>query len=46
MAKDKWLKVRLSDEEMDKLQAYAKQKGWSMSLVVREYIKRLPKPVV
>jgi hypothetical protein len=42
MTKEKWLKVRLNDLELEKLQAYAKAKGWSMSMVIREYIKRLP----
>jgi hypothetical protein len=44
MVKGKWLKVRLSDEEFAKLKAHSGLKGWSMSLVIREYIKRLPSP--
>jgi predicted DNA-binding protein len=44
MSKEKMLRVRLSDEDFARLEAYAKSKDWAMSQVVREYIKRLPKP--
>jgi hypothetical protein len=41
--REHWLKVRLSDDERSKLQSYADSKGWTMSQVVREYIRKLPK---
>lgn len=41
--RDKQLKVRLTEEEMKRLEAYAQSKGYSKSEVIRDYIKRLPK---
>ena len=38
------LKVRLTKEEMKRLEAYAESKGYSKSEIIRDYIKRLPKP--
>ncbi len=46
MLKEKRLEIRLSDEDFARLESYAKQKDVSMAQVLREYIKRLPKPVV
>jgi predicted DNA-binding protein len=46
MLKEKRLEIRLSDEDFARLERYAKQKDISMAQVLREYIKRLPKPVV
>jgi hypothetical protein len=43
MAREEQLKVRLTKEEMERLEAYAKSKGYSKSEVIRDYIKRLPK---
>jgi len=43
MSKTKMLRVRLSEEEFERLEEYAKSKGWAMSFVVREYVKKLPK---
>ena len=43
MALEKMLRVRLSDKEFEKLKVYAEGKGWSMALVIREYVKKLPK---
>jgi predicted DNA-binding protein len=43
MARDKILRVRLSDEEWEKLDAYAKSKDYTLTEVIRDYIKRLPK---
>lgn len=40
MSKDKWLKIRLSDDELDKLKRYSKSEGWNMSQAVRELIKK------
>ena len=37
------LKVRLTKEEMKRLEAYADSKGYSKSEVIRDYIKRLPR---
>ncbi|MGH2413839.1 MAG: ribbon-helix-helix protein, CopG family [Microcystaceae cyanobacterium] len=45
MTKEKRLQIRLSDEDYAKLEAYAQQKDVSMAQVLRDYIKRLPKPV-
>jgi predicted DNA-binding protein len=44
MTKEKRLQIRMSEEDYAKLEAYAKQKDVSMAQVLREYIKRLPKP--
>ena len=44
MERDKWLKVRLSVEELSKLKAHAGSRGWDMSLAVREWIRQLPRP--
>ncbi|WP_013322153.1 ribbon-helix-helix protein, CopG family [Gloeothece verrucosa] len=44
MSRDEQLKVRLTKEEMERLEAYAKSKGYSKSEIIRDYIKRLPKP--
>ncbi|NJK48424.1 ribbon-helix-helix protein, CopG family [Candidatus Gracilibacteria bacterium] len=46
MTKDEVLKIRLSSEDLERLKAYAKQKDVSMAQVLREYIKRLPKPTL
>ena len=40
MAKGRWLKVRLSDEESEKLKKYAESEGWNLSQAVRELIKK------
>lgn len=44
MSKEKRLQIRLSEEDYNKLESYAKQKDISMAQVLREYIKRLPSP--
>ena len=44
MKRDKWLKVRLSVEELERLKAHAESRGWDMSLAVREWIRKLPRP--
>ncbi|QYO62423.1 hypothetical protein [Leptolyngbya sp. 7M] len=44
MSKEKMLRVRLSNEDFARLEAYAKSKDKALSQVIREYIKRLPKP--
>ncbi|MGK7941035.1 MAG: ribbon-helix-helix protein, CopG family [Crocosphaera sp.] len=43
MSREEQLKVRLTKEEMTRLESYAKSKGYSKSEVIRDYIKRLPK---
>lgn len=40
------LRVRLSDQEKQKLQKEADRKGISMSEVIRDYVKQLPDPPV
>lgn len=42
MARPNIFKVRLSDEELQKLEAYAELKQISSAEVVRDLIKRLP----
>ena len=44
MNREHWLKVRLTDDELAKLKAYATRKGWNMSQAVREWLRRLPCP--
>jgi predicted DNA-binding protein len=46
MLKEKRLEIRLSDDDFARLEAYANHKDVSMAQVLREYIKRLPKPQV
>ena len=41
MKRDKWLKVKVSKEELEKLKKYAHREGWTMSQAVREFIKKL-----
>ena len=43
MAREKILRVRLSDEEWERLEAYAKSKSYKLTEVIRDQIKRLPK---
>lgn len=43
MAREKILRVRLSEDEWIRLEKYAKSKNYTLSEVVRDYIKRLPK---
>jgi len=43
MARDKSIKIRLTEEEFEQINLYAKSKGFSVSEVIRDYIKRLPK---
>jgi hypothetical protein len=44
MSRDKRLEIRLTEDEHRRLEAYASEKDVSMAQVLREYIKRLPKP--
>jgi hypothetical protein len=43
MTREKSIKVRLTEEEFEQINLYAKSKGFSVSEVIRDYIKRLPK---
>lgn len=43
MAREKILRVRLSDEEWERLKSYASSKEYTLTEVIRDYIKRLPK---
>ncbi len=38
------LRVRLTEDEKSRLQYAAKQRGVSMSEIIQDYCKRLPKP--
>lgn len=42
MSREKSLRIRVTNEEFDKLKAYADSKGVAMSHIIREYIRRLP----
>ncbi len=42
MSREKSLRVRLTQEEYNRLAFYAKAKGYSKSEVIRDYIKGLP----
>jgi hypothetical protein len=37
-----WIRVRVNQHEYDKLSAYADRHEYTVSHVVREYIRRLP----
>ena len=41
MARDKILRVRLSDREWEVLKNYAKSKDYTLSEVIRDYLKTL-----
>ncbi|ACK71545.1 CopG domain protein DNA-binding domain protein [Gloeothece citriformis PCC 7424] len=43
MTKEKSIRVRLSDKDFERLKKYAAKKDVSMSQIIRDYIKRLPK---
>ncbi|MCT7955220.1 ribbon-helix-helix protein, CopG family [Laspinema palackyanum] len=43
MARDELLQIRISTQEKERLQLEAERRGVSMSEVIRDYIKRLPK---
>jgi len=43
MARSKMLRVRLSEEEWNRLESYAQSKDYTISEVVRDYIKKLPR---
>ncbi|NMG07150.1 DNA-binding protein [Brasilonema sp. UFV-L1] len=44
MARDKIFRVRLTQQEWDKLENAAQRKGISSAELIRDYIKRLPSP--
>ncbi len=43
MARDELLQIRINTQEKERLQLEAERRGVSMSEVIRDYIKRLPK---
>jgi len=43
MARNELLQIRLTGQEKERLQAEAERRGVSMSEVIRDYIKRLPR---
>ncbi|WNN87675.1 hypothetical protein [Gloeocapsopsis dulcis] len=43
MTREKSIKVRLTQKEFERIGIYAKSQGISVSEVIRDYIKRLPK---
>jgi predicted DNA-binding protein len=43
MPREKTLRVRLSEEEFDRLKDYADDTNRLVSEVIRDYIKRLPR---
>ncbi|NER33604.1 MAG: ribbon-helix-helix protein, CopG family [Oscillatoria sp. SIO1A7] len=44
MARDYMLRIRLNSQELERLKAEAERRDVSMSEVIRDYIKRMPKP--
>ena len=42
LKRNRWFKALLTQQELDKLQAYADKQGWNMSQAFREWIKELP----
>ncbi len=44
MTREHSLRVRLTEDEKSRLQYAAKQRGVSMSEIIQDYCKRLPKP--
>jgi predicted DNA binding CopG/RHH family protein len=44
MIKEKSLRIRLSEEDFKRLQDYANHKDVPMSQIIRDYIRRLPRP--
>ena len=44
MAREVLFRVRLSDEEFEKLEAFARSSKRQKSEVIRDYIKRMPDP--
>lgn len=44
LKKEHLLRVRLSAQELRKLEFYAKKRGANKSWVIHEYIRRLPNP--
>ncbi|MBD2544361.1 MULTISPECIES: DNA-binding protein [Planktothricoides] len=44
MPRDYMLRIRLNTQELERLKAVAQNRQVSMSEVIRNYIKRLPKP--
>ncbi|WP_414581087.1 hypothetical protein [Scytonema sp. PCC 10023] len=46
MARDKVFRVRLTQQEWDKLEKTALKRGVSSAEVLRDYIKRLPTPEI
>jgi predicted DNA binding CopG/RHH family protein len=43
MTKEKSIRVRLSDEDFERLKKYATKKDVPMSQIIRDYIRKLPK---
>lgn len=43
MARDYMLRIRLNTQELERLKAVAQKRQLSMSEVIRDYIKRMPK---
>ena len=40
--RDRWFKVLLTEQELEKLESYAEKQGWNKSQAIREWIKELP----
>lgn len=43
MTRDRRINIRVTQEEFEQINDYAETKGYSVSEVIRDYIKRLPK---
>jgi hypothetical protein len=44
MARDYMLRIRLNKQELERLKVAAQTRQVSMSELIRDYIKRMPKP--
>lgn len=44
MSRDKFIKIRLSEQEHKRLKAFAEAQGVPMSEILRDFVKQLPTP--
>lgn len=42
--KDRYLQVRVTNEQLEKLEEIAQEQGTDKAKLIREHIERLPKP--
>ncbi len=44
MSRDKFIKIRLSEQEHKRLKAFSEAQGVPMSEILRDFVKQLPTP--